>query len=46
MGSTTPVSSRLFPEEVIHYQSYKLPFAYPVLEVGFEEKGSESCCLF
>ena len=28
----------LFPEEVIHYQSYKLPFAYPVLEVGFEEK--------
>ena len=28
----------LLPEEVIHYQSYKLPFAYPVLEVGFEEK--------
>ena len=28
----------LFPEEIIHYQSYKLPFAYPVLEVGFEEK--------
>ena len=28
----------LFPEEVIHYQTYKLPFAYPVLEVGFEEK--------
>ena len=28
----------LFPEEVIHYQIYKLPFAYPVLEVGFEEK--------
>ncbi|MCG8622651.1 MAG: FAD-dependent oxidoreductase, partial [Proteobacteria bacterium] len=25
-------------EEVIHYQTYKLPFAYPVLEVGFEEK--------
>ena len=24
-------------DEVIHYQSYKLPFAYPVLEVGFEE---------
>ena len=24
-------------EEVIHYQTYKLPFAYPVLEVGFEE---------
>ncbi|MCG9134171.1 FAD-dependent oxidoreductase [Candidatus Poribacteria bacterium] len=24
-------------EEIIHYQSYKLPFAYPVLEVGFEE---------
>ena len=24
-------------EEVIHYQIYKLPFAYPVLEVGFEE---------
>ena len=29
---------RLFPEEVIHYQTYKLPFAYPVLEVGFEER--------
>ncbi len=28
----------LFPEEIIHYQSYKLPFAYPVLEVGFEER--------
>ena len=28
----------ILPEEVIHYQSYKLPFAYPVLEVGFEEK--------
>ena len=28
----------LFPEEIIHYQSHKLPFAYPVLEVGFEEK--------
>lgn len=28
----------LFPEEVIHSQSYRLPFAYPVLEVGFEEK--------
>ena len=28
----------LFPEEVIHYQTYKLPFAYPVLEVGFEER--------
>ena len=27
----------LFPEEVIHYQTYRLPFAYPVLEVGFEE---------
>ena len=25
-------------EEVIHYQTYKLPFAYPVLEVGFEER--------
>ena len=24
-------------EEIIHYQIYKLPFAYPVLEVGFEE---------
>ena len=23
--------------EVIHYQAYRLPFAYPVLEVGFEE---------
>ena len=23
--------------EVIHYQTYRLPFAYPVLEVGFEE---------
>ena len=28
----------LFREEVIHYQTYKLPFAYPVLEVGFEER--------
>lgn len=28
----------LSPEEVIHYQTYKLPFAYPVLEVGFEER--------
>lgn len=28
----------LFPEEIIHYQTYKLPFAYPVLEVGFEER--------
>lgn len=28
----------LSPEEVIHYQAYKLPFAYPVLEVGFEER--------
>ena len=28
----------LLPEEIIHYQTYKLPFAYPVLEVGFEEK--------
>ena len=28
----------LLAEEVIHYQRYKLPFAYPVLEVGFEEK--------
>ena len=27
----------IFPEEVIHYQTYRLPFAYPVLEVGFEE---------
>ncbi|MYG00159.1 NAD(P)-binding protein [Candidatus Poribacteria bacterium] len=25
-------------DEIIHYQTYKLPFAYPVLEVGFEEK--------
>ena len=24
-------------EEIIHYQIYKLPFAYPVLEVGFEK---------
>lgn len=23
--------------EVLHYQVYRLPFAYPVLEVGFEE---------
>ena len=28
----------LFREEVIHYQTYRLPFAYPVLEVGFEER--------
>ncbi|MDE0087308.1 MAG: FAD-dependent oxidoreductase [Candidatus Poribacteria bacterium] len=27
----------LHSDEIIHYQSYKLPFAYPVLEVGFEE---------
>ena len=27
----------LSPEEIIHYQTYRLPFAYPVLEVGFEE---------
>ncbi len=27
----------LHSDEVINYQSYKLPFAYPVLEVGFEE---------
>ena len=27
----------IFPEEIIHYQTYRLPFAYPVLEVGFEE---------
>ena len=25
-------------EEVICYQTYKLPFAYPVLEIGFAEK--------
>ena len=24
-------------DEVIHYQTYRLPFAYPVLEVGYEE---------
>ena len=24
-------------DDVIHFQTYKLPFAYPVLEVGFEE---------
>ena len=28
----------MITEEVICYQTYKLPFAYPVLEVGFEEK--------
>lgn len=27
----------LHSDEIIHYQSYKLPFVYPVLEVGFEE---------
>lgn len=27
----------ILPEEFIHFQTYKLPFAYPVLEVGFEE---------
>ena len=27
----------LLPEEIIHYQTYKLPYAYPVLEVGFQE---------
>jgi len=36
----------LFPEEVIHYQSYKLPFAYPVLEVGFEEKVADLVAYF
>ena len=29
----TPVSE----VEILHFQTYKLPFAYPVLEVGFEE---------
>ncbi len=28
----------LSSEEIIHHQTYKLPFAYPVLEVGFEER--------
>ena len=27
-------------DEVIHFQTYKLPFAYPVLKVGFEENVS------
>ena len=27
----------LASDEVIHYQTYRLPFAYPVLEVGYEE---------
>ena len=34
LGRVKPMTT----EEVICYQSYKLPFAYPVLEVGFEEK--------
>lgn len=25
-------------DEILHYQTHRLPFAYPVLEVGFEEK--------
>lgn len=28
----------LGPDEVIQYHTYRLPFAYPVLEVGYEEK--------
>ncbi len=24
-------------DEIVHYQTYRLPFAYPVLEVGYEE---------
>lgn len=36
----------LLPEEVIHYQSYKLPFAYPVLEVGFEENVAQLVAYF
>ena len=36
----------LLPEEVIHYQTYKLPFAYPVLEVGFEEKVADLVAYF
>ena len=36
----------LSPEEVIHYQTYKLPFAYPVLEVGFEENVKQLVAYF
>ena len=36
----------LFPEEVIHYQAYKLPFAYPVLKVGFEENVEQLVAYF
>ena len=36
----------LLPEEIIHYQSYKLPFAYPVLEVGFEENVAQLVAYF
>ena len=36
----------LSPEEIIHYQTYKLPFAYPVLEVGFEENVRELVAYF
>ena len=36
----------LFPEEVIHDQIYKLPFAYPVLEVGFEENVEQLVAYF
>ncbi len=28
-------------DEILHYQTHRLPFAYPVLEVGFEEKISQ-----
>ena len=38
MGTRYGALSHYLPEEVIHYQTYRLPFAYPVLEVGFEEK--------
>ena len=36
----------LLPEEVIHDQIYKLPFAYPVLEVGFEENVEQLVAYF
>lgn len=32
--------------EVIHYQAYRLPFAYPVLEVGFEENVARLAAYF
>lgn len=34
------LSGLLRPEEILAFRSFRVPFAYPVLEVGFEEKAS------